>query len=219
MPTGAGLLASIAVPAAAAGWLLNEATGRWRDRRMASAPLARAVAELLDFRFRIISTSVLTDEISRLAGSENLGDRAVRAAVAMHMGDPTEALRRYHAAVVTIADFDPVLSYRLRTLIDPESVFAESRAAIGRHAGESAAYHVIEDGMVVTVIDRLREMILDAARRHSWRTARRTRDALALQDDAESTRRELRQRLGALARTLGFNAPAVEQQRSRARTA
>lgn len=146
-----------------------------RDERRGH--LGRALADLLDVRYQILTIAALQKEMASLTGAPF--DPQIYPVAHSSLPDSGEIHARYDSVVSAIAAFDPLLAYKLRSK-DAARSFLTTMGTAAVRDGPAAVevFARIEPALRPEIQRALEDAILLLARKHGLRTWLRAKRVL-----------------------------------------
>ena len=163
------------------GWGLNQLGEVIKVRREDRRNLGKAIAELLDLRYRLAGMQKITEELRQGAGLSELEVMALQGIVDSFLPSWEETHKSYDEAVNALAPADPLLSFKLRSKDLSFEVLRKVRSATSENEHPIAATNFlsIEAIIVNEFVKDLEPVIQQLSKRHGWRTARKVKAHLA----------------------------------------
>lgn len=158
-----------------AGWLLNELSARFRDRKASKQAIARALSDLLEIRHQNLT---IHDTLAEFKKRYPIPDEMLPLVLPLieNLIPVTPGLeKRYNEAVDAISSYDPFLGFSLRNkeLLKPIRNSLKQFISTDPEANQLLPH--IDDFLMTIVEEPMNEVILEVARLHGWRSYRRAK--------------------------------------------
>ncbi|MEN6426348.1 MAG: hypothetical protein ABFE13_13360 [Phycisphaerales bacterium] len=171
------------------GWSLKELSDKLRLRREERKPFARAIADLLEMRHRLLSVSTALAEIKKHLPIAPDAEVALRTFFHSVFPQAEDLQRRYNEAVSLVAGVDPILAFRLRSK-DEFLPFMQRLRPLLTAANSPRPFVVeIDDKLSRSFIEDLEELTMELAKAHGmvswWRIRKRLSKPQSLPKQAD----------------------------------
>lgn len=160
------------------GWGLNQLSQWIVVRREERAAIGRAVADLLEIRFRLLAIPRAVEHLAKCLSMPPEMQALVQVVLSQWFPPDSGLRERYATSIDLIAGINPILGFRLRSQDEIGPRLEQLRALSQVNAPVAAAVHHMEQIAIAQVVSHLEELILDLSRRHGWRTRYRVRTQL-----------------------------------------
>lgn len=152
------------------GWLLREFSDSFKLLREDKRAVGRVLAELLEVRHRLLALPAIMAHVRGKVPIAPAGEVAFRNAFENLIPGFEQLQKRYNDSIDGIAGALPLLAFRLRSKDIATPVLAKLRVFVMSDPRAVSIMVQAEDELVKLVLPTLDELLLELARRHSWKT-------------------------------------------------
>jgi hypothetical protein len=194
MKTIAGLLtdnkALIVILSAFVAFILGRMSGFFDARRERKKAISVALAELLEIRFQLTGTEGMIEQITCAVGNIPEHEKSqVRLVIASLLPERADLHKRYESCVSTIAPFDPLLAYVLRSKDHVLRIVNWLHSIMGQNPQAASWFGPVLKGLLTDAFQPvLDKSILRLARKKNWlcwyRTSRLLQRGKVMDEDA-----------------------------------
>ncbi len=161
------------------GWSLKELADRLRLRREERKPFAKAIADLLEMRHRLLSVSTAVAEVKTRLPITPDAEVALRAFFHNILPQTEDLQRRYNEAVSLVASIDPILAFRLRSQ-DEFSPFMQKFCPLLAADNLTRPFLIqIEESLSSAFIKNIEELTIQLGKAHGLVTWWRIRNRIS----------------------------------------
>lgn len=166
------------------GFLLNEVSQRFRNRRQHKGALGRAIADLLEIRHQALAVSTIIRELQRRYKIPNQVIPSLMVGLNSILPKYEVLQDRYNKAVDVISETDPILAFQLRSKDVIQPMFSYLRLIGSGDALASTVFEKIETDMMPRMLKVIEDTLLQVAFSHRLKTWWNVRKVIQRKDEA-----------------------------------
>ena len=169
------------------GWVLNQLSQWLLVRRDEKKALARAVADLLEIRHRLLALPKVTEFLSQHFGLPQEGHTLIKVVMSQLMPPDADLSKRYAESVTLVSATNPILGFRLRSQDHVSPVLEQLRKIALSDPRAMVAQAKVEKEILEQLLPNFEKLISELAWSHSiltwWRARQQMKRSFVLPVD------------------------------------